>query len=142
LIHSASQLEYVQVAATDYLTVLHTGGRSKADIDAGGVLPGYTGTLVRDGYAGYTSLMPITPGGAHYPDLRIIPTWARHPLIGGVFEPVWSDNPGGVRLLSPDSGREERLWTGCCGFVWSVRWSRTRRGSPGWATRFSLRACS
>jgi hypothetical protein len=30
---------------------MHTGGRSKDDIDAGGVLPGYTGTIVRDGYA-------------------------------------------------------------------------------------------
>jgi transposase len=48
----AGGLEYVHVAATTtYLTALHTGGRSKADIDAG-VLPGYGGTIVRDGYAG------------------------------------------------------------------------------------------
>jgi transposase len=53
----AGGLEYVHVAATEFLTVLHTGGRSKADIDAGGVLPGYAGTIVRDGYAGYAHLI-------------------------------------------------------------------------------------
>jgi transposase len=47
---------YVHVACTRYLTVLHTGSRSAADIDAGGVLPGYTGVIVRDGYAGYQHL--------------------------------------------------------------------------------------
>jgi transposase len=36
---------------------MHTGGRSTADIDAGEVLPGYTGTIVRDGYAGYAHLI-------------------------------------------------------------------------------------
>jgi hypothetical protein len=36
---------------------LHTGDRSAATIDAGGVLPGYTGVIVRDGYAGYTNLV-------------------------------------------------------------------------------------
>jgi transposase len=29
---------------------MHVGGRSGADIDAGGVLPTFTGFLVRDGY--------------------------------------------------------------------------------------------
>ncbi len=50
-------LSYVHVACTEFLTVMHTGGRSKTDIDAGAVLPGYTGTIVRDGYAGYTHLI-------------------------------------------------------------------------------------
>jgi transposase len=54
---TAGQLEYVHVAATEYLTALHTGGRSKTDIDNGQVLPGYTGTIVRDGYAGYQHLV-------------------------------------------------------------------------------------
>lgn len=44
-------LAYVHVACTEYLTVLHVGDRSGATIDAGGVLPAFTGTLVRDGYA-------------------------------------------------------------------------------------------
>jgi transposase len=46
----------VHVACTEYLTVLHVGGRTVADIDAGGVLPAFTGVLVRDGYAGYEHL--------------------------------------------------------------------------------------
>jgi transposase len=49
-------LEYVHIAATEWLTALHTGGRTKADIDNGGVLPGHTGVIVRDGYAGYAHL--------------------------------------------------------------------------------------
>jgi hypothetical protein len=39
-----------------FLTAIHTGGRSAQDIDAGGVLPGYQGTIVRDGHAGYRHL--------------------------------------------------------------------------------------
>jgi transposase len=49
-------MEYVHVACTEFLTAMHTGGRSAADIDAGGVLAGYAGTIVRDGYAGYRHL--------------------------------------------------------------------------------------
>ncbi len=54
---AAGGLAYVHVACSDHLTVMHTGGRSSADIDAGQVLPGYTGTIVRDGYTGYTHLI-------------------------------------------------------------------------------------
>ncbi len=50
-------LTYVHVASTEFLTAMHTGGRSKTDIDAGQILPGYSGTIVRDGYAGYTHLI-------------------------------------------------------------------------------------
>jgi transposase len=53
---AAKNLAYVHVACTRYLTHLHVAGRSAADIDAGGVLPGYTGVLMRDGYAGYAHL--------------------------------------------------------------------------------------
>jgi transposase len=53
---AAGHLEYVHVACTQYLTAMHTAGRSAADIDAGGVLPGYAGVIVRDGYAGYDHL--------------------------------------------------------------------------------------
>lgn len=48
--------KYVHVACTPGLTLFHVGGRSAADIDAGGVLPGFVGTLVRDGYAAYRHL--------------------------------------------------------------------------------------
>lgn len=50
------RLEYVHIAATEWLTAMHTGGRAKTDIDNGAVLPGHTGVIVRDGYAGYTHL--------------------------------------------------------------------------------------
>ena len=53
---AAKTLTYVHVACTRYLTCLHVAGRSAGDIDAGGVLPGYTGVLMRDGYAGYAHL--------------------------------------------------------------------------------------
>jgi transposase len=84
---AAGGLEYVHVACTEYLTAMHTGGRSAADIDAGGVLPGYAGTIVRDGYAGYAHLTDALHAwcGAHnLRDLRDLYTfdpdgqvWAR-----------------------------------------------------------------
>ena len=49
-------MRYVHLACTAYLTLMHTGDRSGPAIDAGGVLPGYTGIIVRDGYSGYAHL--------------------------------------------------------------------------------------
>ena len=72
---AAGTLKFVHVACTEYLTLLHVGGRSAADIDAGKVLPAFTGTLVRDGYAGYTHLSAAAHAwcGAHLlRDLRSI----------------------------------------------------------------------
>ena len=68
------KLSYVHVACTEYLTLLHVGGRCAADIDAGAVLPAFTGTLVRDGYAGYAHLPAIHAWcGAHIVrDLRSV----------------------------------------------------------------------
>ena len=85
---AAGHLHYVHVACTEFLTAMHTGGRSAADIDAGEVLPGYTGTIVRDGYAGYQHLADALHAwcGAHgLRDLR------------GVFE---LDPDGQVRARS------------------------------------------
>ena len=67
-------LTYVHVACTEYLTLLHVGGRSSADIDHGGVLATFTGVLVRDGYAGYEHLPALHAWcGAHLlRDLRSI----------------------------------------------------------------------
>jgi transposase len=64
---AGGKLAYVHVACTRYLTLMHTGGRSAADIDAGGVLPGYAGVIVRDGYAGYSHLTDAAHAwcGAH-----------------------------------------------------------------------------
>jgi Transposase IS66 family len=56
---AAAALSYVHVACTEYLTLMHVGGRSSDDIDAGGVLTEFTGVLVRDGYAGYTHLPAV-----------------------------------------------------------------------------------
>jgi len=71
---AAGALTYVHVACTEYLTVMHVGGRSAADIDAGGVLPAFTGVLVRDGYAGYAHLPAVHAWcGAHaLRDLRAV----------------------------------------------------------------------
>ncbi len=56
---AAGTLSHVHVACTEYLTLLHVGDRSAKTIDAGGVLPEFTGVLVRDGYAGYAHLPAI-----------------------------------------------------------------------------------
>jgi transposase len=53
---AAGKLRYVHVACTEFLTAMHTGDRTKDTIDAGQVLPGYAGVIVRDGYAGYQHL--------------------------------------------------------------------------------------
>jgi len=73
---AAGALSYVHVACTQYLTLMHVGGRSSDDIDAGRVLPEFTGFLIRDGYSGYAHLPAVHAWcGAHYPDPRIMPTW-------------------------------------------------------------------
>jgi transposase len=71
---AAGSLSYVHVAATQYLTLMHVGGRSSDDIDAGGVLPRFTGILIRDGYSGYAHLPAVHAWcGAHLlRDLRSI----------------------------------------------------------------------
>jgi transposase len=56
---AAGALSYVHVACTEYLTLLHVGDRSAKTIDAGGVLPAFTGVLMRDGYAGYAHLPAV-----------------------------------------------------------------------------------
>ncbi len=84
---AAGATAYVHVACTEHLTLMHTGDRSAATIDAGGVLTalGTGQVLVRDGYAGYTHLTNVTHAwcGAHYPDSRIIPTSDRSVLVSG-----------------------------------------------------------
>jgi transposase len=72
--HTAGSLAYVHVARTEYLRLMHVGDRSANTIDAGGVLPGFTGVLVRDGYAGYQHLEALHAWcGAHLlRDLRSI----------------------------------------------------------------------
>jgi transposase len=59
--------KYLHVACNEAFTAMHVGGRSAADIDAGGVLDGFSGVLVRDGYAGYQHLVDAQHAwcGAH-----------------------------------------------------------------------------
>ncbi len=72
------------MACTELVTHLHTGGRSADDIDAGGVLAGSTGTIVRDGDAGYAHLTDALHAwcGAHLlRDLRAV--WEADPVGQG-----------------------------------------------------------
>lgn len=72
---AAGGLSYVHVACTEYLTLMHVGGRTRDDIDAGGVLAEFTGVLVRDGYPGYEHLTQAIHAwcGAHLlRDLRSV----------------------------------------------------------------------
>src|SRR6266540_1935484 len=74
------KVAYVHVTCTEFLTHLHVGGRAATDIDAGGVLVGYAGTIVRDGYAGYAHLAEALHAwcGAHsLRDLRAV--WEADP---------------------------------------------------------------
>jgi len=48
------KLRWIQVACTDRFTVYHlASGRGKDSMDAGGVLPGFTGVAVHDGLTSY-----------------------------------------------------------------------------------------
>jgi transposase len=63
---AAGTLSYVHVACTEYLTLLHVGGRGSDDIDAGGVLPVFTGCwcgMVTPGTS--TSPVRCMPGAGH-----------------------------------------------------------------------------
>lgn len=64
---AAAKTVFLHVASTARLTLMHTGDRSAATIDAGEVLPHLSGVLVRDGYAGYTHLDHVLHAwcGAH-----------------------------------------------------------------------------
>ncbi|HZR53822.1 MAG TPA: IS66 family transposase [Streptosporangiaceae bacterium] len=64
---AAGGLRYVHLACTPYLALMHTGDRTAETIDSGGVLPGYGGVLVRDGYHGYWHLTDAAHAwcGAH-----------------------------------------------------------------------------
>jgi len=88
---AAGELHYVHIACTEFLTALHTGGRSAQDIDAGGVLPGYTETIVRDGYAGYAHLSDAVHAwcGAH--GLRDLGGLHRFDPDGQVWAPSVAD---------------------------------------------------
>jgi hypothetical protein len=52
---AAGELAYVHVSRTEYLTLMHVGERTSEDIDAGGVLPEFTGN---HGMPDYSAAFP------------------------------------------------------------------------------------
>jgi transposase len=132
-------LEYVHVAATEWLTIMHTGGRSKADIDNGRVLPGYTGVIVRDGYAGYTHLTDALHAwcGAHLlrdlaafhradPDKQV---WAKAmaDLLADAYHHAHAARIAGERQLDPDLMTDpRRRYLGA--YTAGIRDNRNRAG--------------
>jgi transposase len=110
---AARGMQYVHLACTAYLTHMHTGDRSAGAIDAGGVLPGYAGVIVRDGYAGYGHLTDALHAwcGAHLlRDLKDLydfepqQDWARHmaALLIEARDAARDARQAGRTALAPD----------------------------------------
>jgi transposase len=102
---AAGGMRYVHLACTRFLTHLHTGDRSADAVDAGGVLPGYEGVLVRDGYhQGYGHLTDALHAwcGAHL--LRDLKDLYE-------FEPReqdWAARMAGLLIEARDAARDAR----------------------------------
>jgi transposase len=102
---AAGGLRYVHLACTRFLTHMHTGDRSADAVDAGGVLPGYQGILVRDGYhQGYGHLTAALHAwcGAHL--LRDLKDLYE-------FEPReqdWAARMAGLLIEARDAARDAR----------------------------------
>jgi transposase len=102
---AAGGTRYVHLACTRYLTCMHTGDRSADAIDAGGVLPGYEGVIVRDGYAGY----------GHLTDA--LHAWCGVHLLRDLkglydFEPAqqrWAREMAGLLIQARDAASSARL---------------------------------
>src|SRR5258708_27985169 len=84
---------------------MHTGDRSAEAIDAGAVLPGYEGVIVRDGYAGYghlTSALHAWCGVHLLRDLKGLYE----------FEPAkqeWASRMAGLLIEARDAAAAARL---------------------------------
>jgi transposase len=136
---AAGGMRYVHLACTAYLTLMHTGDRSADAIDAGHVLPGYAGIIVRDGYSGYSHLT----GALH--------AWCGAHLLRDLkdlydFEPGKQDWASQVAalLIRPAAPRGTparpgtRPWTRRSWAAWSpatghsprTGWRRTSTGAP------------
>ena len=102
---AAKGLRYVHLACTAWLTHMHTGDRSAAAVDAGGVLPGYAGIIVRDGYHG---------GYGHLTDA--LHAWCGAHLLRDLkdlyeFEPReqdWAAQMAALLLDARDAARDAR----------------------------------
>ena len=102
---AAGGMRYVHLACTRFLTHMHTGDRSADAVNAGGVLPGYQGILVRDGYhGGYGHLA----GALH--------AWCGAHLLRDLkdlyeFEPReqdWAQRMAGLLIEARDAARDAR----------------------------------
>jgi len=103
---AAGSLRYVHLACTKWLTHMHTGDRSADSVDGGGVLPGYQGILVRDGYhQGYGHLTSALHAwcGAHL--LRDLKDLCE-------FEPGgpqdWAEQMAALLVEARDAARDAR----------------------------------
>jgi transposase len=103
---AAGGLRYVHLACTPYLTRMHTGDRSADAVDAGGVLPGYQGIIVRDGYhQGYghlTSALHAWCGAHLLRDLKDL--YEFEP--GGPQE--WAEQMAALLIEARDAARDAR----------------------------------
>ena len=119
------KITYLHVACTGHLTLMHTGDRSAATIDAGGVLGELSGVLVRDGYVGYEHLKNVVHAwcGAHLVrDLRGIyeadpagQLWARamaDTLLEAHQVATAARDAGRIELTSAELEVIGRLYTG------------------------------
>jgi transposase len=117
--------EYLPVACTEHLTVMHTGARTKDALDAGGVLTEISGVLVRDGYAGYKHLTQVEHAwcGVHlFRDLRgthqadpAEQLWARAMgdlLADAHHQAAAARDQGRIELGADELARLHRRYTG------------------------------
>ena len=104
---AAGSLRYVHLACTKHLTHMHTGDRSADAVDDGGVLPGYQGILVRDGYhQGYghlTSALHAWCGAHLLRDLKDL--YEFEP--GGPQE--WAEQMAALLIEARGAARDARL---------------------------------
>ncbi|MGE5289436.1 MAG: IS66 family transposase [Micromonosporaceae bacterium] len=101
---AAGGMRYVHLACTSYLTYMHTGDRSADAIDAGGVLPGYTGVIVRAGYHAYGHLTDAAHAwcGAHLlRDLKDL-----HDFEPGKQD--WASQMASLLIEARDAARDAR----------------------------------
>jgi transposase len=116
---TAGKLHYVHVACTEFLTAIHTGDRTKEAIDSGGILPGCTGTIVRDGYAGYDHLTDALHAwcGAH--GLRDLAGLYRFDPDGQVWARAMADlliDASAAATAARNAGQASLTETGLAGF--------------------------
>ncbi len=98
---AAGGLRYVHLACTWWLTHMHTGDRSAPAVDAGGVLPGYTGIIVHGGYGHLTDALHAWCGAHLLGDLRDL-----YQFEAGKQD--WAEQMAGLIIEARDAARAAR----------------------------------